>query len=98
MAVARLGLALMRFLCQFIMNRLAFEGANHEENTDENERNAQNLSHIQQHAGFESFLIVLDEFDKETGRKNTSHEQTEEETFAIFDFALEIQSVQHSVI
>ena len=79
MAVALLGLALMRFLRQFIMNRLAFEGANHEENTDENEGNAQNLSHIQQHAGFESFLIVLDEFDKETGCKNTSHEHRQAE-------------------
>lgn len=90
------GLALMRLRGQFVVNRCAFEGANHEENTDENERNTQNLAHVQKHAGFEGFLVVLDKFDEETCGKNTSHEQPEEKTFTMFDFALEVQSVQHN--
>ena len=49
-------------------------------NPHQNERNTQQLSHIQQHTLLESLLIQLDELDKKTSQEN--HDQPHAEHHA----------------
>ena len=51
-----------------------------EENTGQGKRNAENLTHIEDHVGLESHLIVLYELNEETCGKSTDKEGAEEET------------------
>lgn len=52
----------------------------HEIETDDDERNAQPLSHVEHHVVFECFLVLLHEFDKETEGKDISQTEAEEES------------------
>ena len=72
-----------RFRLEFLrVNRscrhLADEGVNQEADTYENERNTENLSHVQSHSFLESNLRFLDEFYKETHSEKYDEEDADE--------------------
>ena len=52
------------------------------QDTDDDKRNRQQLSHIQRHVGFESFLDVFGILDEEAGRKHQGEAQSEVESAA----------------
>ena len=53
-------------------HRFMCHGVNHQTYAEKNERNAQQLAHVQGHVLLESHLIVLDEFYEETRQENAN--------------------------
>ena len=51
--------------------------------TGNDERYAEPLTHIEEHIGFEGFLVILDEFDEEAAEKYTDEEDPEYQSGAI---------------
>ena len=67
----------------FCPNLLFPLAIHHAGDADEDERNGQQLSHVECHACLERFLDVLGELDEETGQEHESEAQTYEEAAQI---------------
>lgn len=62
----------------------------HEVNADDDKRYAEPLSHVQPHAVFEGYLILLQEFDEETEDKYFRQAKAEEEAAGIGQRGIEL--------
>ena len=56
----------------------------HEVKTNDDERNAQPLSHVECHAFFEAHLVLFEEFNKETESEDGCQTKSEVETTVQF--------------
>lgn len=62
---------------------LSFPVETHEIDTDNNERNAQPLSHIQSHTVFKVYLVLFQELDEEAEYEYFSQAEAEEEAAVV---------------
>ena len=57
-------------------------GASHADYAEDDERNAEQLAHVERHRGLERFLYVLGELDEEAGGEDERYAEAEEEARA----------------
>lgn len=71
-------------------------GANDEEDSEQDERNAEPLAHVERHVGLERNLIVLYEFDEETACKQHRQENAEQQSGAFLGILFPVEPHQQS--
>ena len=76
---------------------LLYMGINKEGYTQDDERNAEKLSHIQDHVLLESYLRLLDELDEEAHAETPDEEGSDEEaTIELVESVLVHQDLEHA--
>ena len=76
-------------------------GASHADYAEDDERNAEQLAHVEHHRCFKRFLYVLGELDEEAGGEDERYAQSEEEArahaFGVFAVQVPAYEEEHGV-